>query len=75
MGFVIGRSWVQLPLSAPDFSNLLPFHQFTFPFSVPTENLGTLLRFVRPRHSCRERTVPRITNSVGRIRWLKAIRG
>jgi hypothetical protein len=24
--FVIGRSWVQLPLSAPDFSNFLPFN-------------------------------------------------
>ena len=39
--FVIGRSWVQLPLSAPDFSNLLAFLQFTFPLSAPTENPGT----------------------------------
>src|SRR5437899_2714377 len=29
--FVIGRSRVQLSPSAPEFSNLLPFHQLTFP--------------------------------------------
>ena len=40
--FVIGRSWVQLPLSAPVFSTLLPFNQFTFPFSVRAENSETL---------------------------------
>jgi len=35
-----------------------------------------ILGFVGPaRHSDRLRTVPRITNSVGRIRWLKVIRG
>ena len=35
-----------------------------------------IVGFVRPaRHSDRLRTVPRITNSVGRIRWLKVIRG
>lgn len=37
-----GRSTVQIRPSAPAFFNLLSFNQFTFPFSAPAENSGTV---------------------------------